>query len=164
MWFRSGISAAACVLAVTLAAPADASQGRGKAKGHEKQAQKGKPGKPDQDRPVGTSGVGMRFKGLDYNNDGIISREEWKGSSKAFAVHDWNGDGRLSGDEVRPGATKPEPGHVGDEHDAALFRGLDRDRNGVLTRAEWRGDRAEFARLDLDRNGVLTPYEFGVGR
>lgn len=50
----------------------------------------------------------MRFKGLDKNNDGIISRPEWDGDDRSFANHDWDGNGILSGDEVRPGATRPK--------------------------------------------------------
>ena len=44
-----------------------------------------------------------RFEGMDRNNDGRITREEWRGSDRSFENHDWNGDGVLSGDEVRPG-------------------------------------------------------------
>ena len=37
----------------------------------------------------------------------MITRSEWDGDDRSFANHDWNGNGVLSGDEVRPGATKP---------------------------------------------------------
>src|SRR6202007_2435978 len=40
---------------------------------------------------------GMRFQGMDRNNDGKITRAEWNGSDRSFQVHDWNGDGVLSG-------------------------------------------------------------------
>jgi hypothetical protein len=56
----------------------------------------------------GASGDLMRFQGLDKNRDGIITRSEWQGDDRAFANHDWDGNGFLSGDEVRPGATKPK--------------------------------------------------------
>src|SRR6478735_9412873 len=51
-----------------------------------------------QNRPA------MRFQGMDHNGDGAISRSEWQGSDNSFRQHDWNHDGVLSGDEVRPGA------------------------------------------------------------
>ena len=42
---------------------------------------------------------------MDANRDGAISRDEWRGSDQSFRVHDWNGDGVLSGGEVRVGAS-----------------------------------------------------------
>jgi hypothetical protein len=41
-----------------------------------------------------------RFGGLDRNDDGRITWNEWNGSRRAFDVHDWNNDGVLSGDEA----------------------------------------------------------------
>ncbi len=41
------------------------------------------------------------FRGLDRNNDGVISRAEWRGSSHSFAVLDRNGDGVISASEFR---------------------------------------------------------------
>jgi hypothetical protein len=43
---------------------------------------------------------GMRFRGLDTNRDGIVTRREWRGNNNSFRVHDTNGDGILSGAEV----------------------------------------------------------------
>lgn len=37
----------------------------------------------------------MRFRGMDRNNDGVITSTEWWGSRQSFRVHDWNGDGVL---------------------------------------------------------------------
>ena len=33
----------------------------------------------------------MRFEAMDRNGNGMISRDEWSGSSRSFEVHDWNG-------------------------------------------------------------------------
>ena len=55
-----------------------------------------------QSRPVSR----IRFQEMDRNNDGVISRQEWNGSARSFEVHDWNNDGRLSGEEVRVGAQR----------------------------------------------------------
>jgi len=49
----------------------------------------------------------LKFRGMDANNDGVISRTEYRGNDRSFANHDWNGDGTLSGDELRPGAHRP---------------------------------------------------------
>lgn len=55
----------------------------------------------------GASGDQMRFQGLDKNRDGMIQRSEWQGDDRSFANHDWDNNGVLLGDELRPGATKP---------------------------------------------------------
>src|SRR5688500_9887362 len=89
----------------------------------------------------------MRFQGMDRNNDDVISRNEWRGNDQSFSNEDWNGDGVLSGEEVRPGVRR-----LGDilasERNAARFRDLDNNHDGVVMRDEWRGDRKEFDRLD----------------
>jgi Ca2+-binding EF-hand superfamily protein len=101
----------------------------------------------------------MRFQGLDRNKDGRITRNEWRGNDQSFANEDWNGDGVLSGDEVRPGARRAgEP--LSSERNAAQFRDLDSNNDGVITRNEWRGDRKAFDRLDTNRNGMLNRDEF----
>jgi hypothetical protein len=46
--------------------------------------------------------------------------------------------------------------------DAALFRSLDRDANGVLTRAEAKGDLdlgPRFDDIDIDRDGAIVAQE-----
>ena len=59
--------------------------------------------------PLGTPSPGqMRFRGMDKDNDGKISRDEWRGNDKSFEKRDRNGDGVLSGDEVLP-AVMPSP-------------------------------------------------------
>ena len=52
-----------------------------------------------------------RFRGMDSNNDGVITRAEWRGNDRAFRNQDWDGNGILSGDEVRQGAQRQkDPG------------------------------------------------------
>jgi len=114
----------------------------------------------------------MRFRGMDRNNDGKIARAEWHGSDRSFRNHDWNGDGVLSGDEVR--VTGHRPMRSGDwdldgiidreeELTAERFRNLDHNGDGRLSSDEWHADLASFRRLDRDRNGLLGPL-FRVGR
>lgn len=50
----------------------------------------------------------MKIKGMDTDNNGAITRAEYRGDDSSFAHHDWNNDGVLSGEEVRPGAHKPD--------------------------------------------------------
>jgi len=114
----------------------------------------------------------MRFRGMDRNNDGKIARAEWHGSDRSFRNHDWNGDGVLSGDEVR--VTGRRPLRSGDwdldgiidreeELTAERFRNLDHNGDGRLSSNEWHADLASFRRLDRDRNGLLGPEEFSLG-
>ena len=57
---------------------------------------------PATAQPAGTD----RFRAMDANGDGVITRDVWRGCDRSFAVHDWNNDGVLSGDEVRAGAQR----------------------------------------------------------
>jgi Ca2+-binding EF-hand superfamily protein len=43
--------------------------------------------------------------------------------------------------------------------DTALYRSWDRNRDGVVTRSEWRGTAREFRNLDGNRDGVLSRDE-----
>jgi hypothetical protein len=45
----------------------------------------------------------IRFARMDVNADGVITRAEWSGTAQGFHDADWNGDGILSGVELRPG-------------------------------------------------------------
>ena len=84
----------------------------------------------------------MRWRAMDTNRDGRITRAEWRGNARAFDNHDWNNDGVLSGDEVRPGATQGD--RPARDWTAARFTDLDRNRDGRLTRSEWQDDVASF--------------------
>jgi EF hand domain-containing protein len=42
------------------------------------------------------------------------------------------------------------------------FRALDRDGNGVITRAEWRGSERSFLNHDRNRDGVITREEWRI--
>jgi len=48
----------------------------------------------------------QRFRGLDFDRDGVISRAEWRGNDRSFMNHDWNRDGILSGVEVVPAGAR----------------------------------------------------------
>ena len=114
----------------------------------------------------------IRFAAMDDNRDGVISRQEWRGSAQSFRTHDWNGDGVLSGDEVRAGARRtndprePDP-FDSDQRDyqftdwtARGFTTLDHDRNGRITRDEWHFDLEDFRRADHNRDGWISRAEF----
>jgi Ca2+-binding EF-hand superfamily protein len=113
----------------------------------------------------------MRFRGMDRNNDGVITRDEWRGSAQSFRVHDWNRDGVLSGDEVNPSAREPTRPLDRDEYPGSRdttfrdwteprFRDLDHNRDGRVTRDEWHFDIESFRRADYNGDGGLTLNEF----
>lgn len=120
----------------------------------------------------GRSQRSMRFAAMDTNGDGVITRQEWRGSAQSFAVHDWNRDGILSGDEVRPGArqddrsSEPDPFDYGEREyeftdwTASGFRSLDHNGDGRIGRDEWHFDAETFRRADHNRDGFLSRSEF----
>jgi Ca2+-binding EF-hand superfamily protein len=111
----------------------------------------------------------MRFRGMDQNGDGVITRTEWRGTDRSFRAHDWNGDGILSGDEVRVGAAREQTSEDDyDPNERPQFRNwtergfanLDRNGDGRISRSEWYYDREGFIRADRNRDNVLTKTEF----
>jgi Ca2+-binding EF-hand superfamily protein len=111
----------------------------------------------------------MRFQAMDRNGDRIITRSEWQGNDRSFQNHDWNGDGRLSGEEVRPGARRTSrwddvdiDESLQDEDDwtETRFRALDHNNDGRLTRNEWHGRAELFTRVDRNRDNALSRAEF----
>ena len=115
----------------------------------------------------------MRFQAMDANRDGRISRAEWRGSDQSFRRHDWNGDGILSGDEVRTGASRL-PGEDDDFEQTRRpefrnwtergFTTLDRNRDGRIERTEWFYDREGFIRAERNDDGALTRASFWDSR
>jgi Ca2+-binding EF-hand superfamily protein len=111
-----------------------------------------------------------RLRAMDRNNDGMITRAEWRGNDRSFQVHDWDRDGILSADEIRQAADRTgqdaegvdddQPGGEVQEWTAAAFRDLDHDNDRRITRDEWHYDRESFTRADRDGDGSLSRREF----
>jgi Ca2+-binding EF-hand superfamily protein len=112
----------------------------------------------------------MRFQGMDRNRDGVITRDEWQGSQRSFNNHDWNGDGRLSGNEVRAGAQRNDNWEVADHapnarerslsYTRSAFSNLDHNRDGRLTANEWHYQLETFRRIDRNRDDAINLNEF----
>jgi len=87
---------------LTLAVPAaQAAQ-----KSAKKPAQAQKP-QAAQKAPARQATAADTFAAMDTDHDGKITRAEWKGNAVGFAMLDRNGDGVLSGDELKPAAQAP---------------------------------------------------------
>jgi hypothetical protein len=99
----------------------------------------------------------MRFRDMDENGDRVITRAEWRGSLQSFNEHDWNGDLRLSGEEVRVGAKRPE------DWSLEQFPLFDTNNDNFISRGEWPAAPAEFVRLDRNRDDRISRDEFVNG-
>ena len=93
--------------------------------------------------PLPADSLEARFDQMDRNRDGVITRREWRGDPFSFNRVDRNNDDRITVDEYvnQPAASDRE----------RRFQTLDRNRNGVISRGEWRGETMDFD--DVDRNG-----------
>lgn len=81
---------------------------------------------------------------IDQNNDGQISKSEWRGSAEDFDRVDDDRNGFLTPLEIRE----------------YRFEQMDVNRDGRITRSEWHGRESTFDALDLNKNGVLKPSEY----
>ena len=115
-----------------------------------------------------TNATRMRFQAMDANRNGQIERSEWNGGDRSFTVHDWNNDGVLSREEVRVGGRRA--GRLAEEDDfnpngpatwtTRNFTILDRNRDNRISASEWYYAPEFFRRADRDRNGSLSTAEF----
>ena len=121
---------------------------------------------------AGSAQAQTRFQNMDSDNDGVITRAEWRGNAQSFQSHDWNGDGVLSGDEVAAGTRRPawnqdwnRDGRVDalDNQIAQWYRSYDANGDNRVARAEWPGDGRLFSQLDANRDGYVTIAEYTNG-
>ena len=121
------------------------------------------PGNPAASQDRGARDVPLnqqRFRGMDRNNDAVITRSEWRGSRQSFDVHDWNNDGMLTGDEVNEASARTGRTLDDEAFDRAdRFEDLDANHNGRLEPREWHGTVAAFNWLDQNNDNVLSRAE-----
>lgn len=103
------------------------------------------------------------FLRLDANGDTVLERDEVPESGRdAFdrllKRGDANKDGKLQADELR--ALGQKLAALNDPEAARRrFQGMDKDKDGKVTRAEFTGVAANFDRIDADKDGAITQDE-----
>jgi Ca2+-binding EF-hand superfamily protein len=96
--------------------------------------------------------VEERFEDMDRNNDGVLTRREWRGDLAVFESRDDDRDGVVSWREFRR--------DVASDPREDRFRQLDRNKDRRISRSEWRGDTESFRILDRSRDGYVNRAEF----
>lgn len=93
------------------------------------------------------------FNELDRNKDGVITYDEWSPNSRrSFEALDLNQDGKLTRDEFYNERRYP----------VSVFRELDKNNDGMISRSEWRGSSESFNKLDTNGDNMLSEDEFNT--
>jgi Ca2+-binding EF-hand superfamily protein len=101
--------------------------------------------------------IAERFRGYDMNNDGQVTVAEWSADDRLFARLDTNRDRLLTMQEYTAGAGFRLDSLGGPAYG---FAGIDRNRDGWITRNEWNLGGNDFARLDVNRDNRISRFEF----
>ena len=98
--------------------------------------------------------VNRLFETHDKNKDAKLQRAEWKAFLATFETLDRNQDGHLAPPEIPPNVFPRRLSNY-----AYVWR-FDRDRDGRVTKKEWRGTNDLFTSFDTDGDGAITRKDF----
>jgi Ca2+-binding EF-hand superfamily protein len=108
------------------------------------------------------------FDGLDANRDGRISAAEHAaGARKMFLAMDANRDGDVTAAELEAAFTEVtgKKADGGEMSAADKIKAVDRDGDGVLTASEHdAASKDMFRKMDADRDGFLSREEWTAGQ
>jgi Ca2+-binding EF-hand superfamily protein len=110
---------------------------------------------PQQGRNRQRAHSGGKLRKMDANNDGAVSRDEWKGKPKGFERIDRDNDNIISRDEAMA---------AGKQRAGANLRQMDENKDKQISRNEWKGDQELFGRLDSNNDGVISRDELKARR
>jgi Ca2+-binding EF-hand superfamily protein len=91
-----------------------------------------------------------KLKKFDANQDGQITRDEWKGKDDNFQKLDRNSDGIISREEMAAGRQ---------QFGKQRLKQMDANQDRQISRGEWSGDPELFNRLDRNNDGVISGRE-----
>ncbi len=110
---------------------------------------------PSSGRRGGRQHGGGKLKQMDANQDGTITREEWKGKPRGFERIDRNGDGSISREETTM---------AGGGRGKRQLKQMDTNNDQQISREEWKGSAEAFGQLDANNDGILTTEELKARR
>ena len=111
----------------------------------------------DNPRPAARQNSGiMRY---DTNKDGFVDRAEWDaGQDGRFKELDANHDGKLTKEELFSQSRSTSDRAL--ERQEAFFRRMDRDHDGFVSKDEFMAQASRnFARCDIDKDGRTNTAE-----
>jgi hypothetical protein len=154
MFLRLPIALLSAFALVAPAATADA-RDKNKGKGKDKQEQKSddrrggrNDERDDSDRDHRRHDDGGKITICHIPPGNPSARRTLSVGEAAWSAHEGHGDHRGACDRG------------GSNQGSRRFNALDTNNDGVISPAEWRGDRAAFDRLDRNNDGVLSRTEF----
>jgi|SRR5579864_1554356 len=105
---------------------------------------------------------------LDTNKDGVIEKDEvpearMPAFERLLRLGDKNKNGRLDADEVKDLLSEAPPAGDAAEGPMRRLAAMDTNKDGKVSREEFKGPAQLFERLDVNHDGFITQEEARVG-